>query len=194
LTFSAGYALWAKERRNLLLAQLSEWLDRERDNVRSAPKNIQIRGNFASQLTRLGLYEEAFEHYEALKEVAPKLWSLYFNLGIVCEKLGRFGDAEKNYKTSHELSPDNFEVSFSYATILGKRGKLLAALTVLTPLLQQYPDEARFLLLSGDLLWKRGEIDAARDAYVRASLLPGYQALALSKLRNLNKQVEVKNE
>lgn len=186
MAMNSGYALWAKERRDLLLSQLSEWLDRERAKVQSSPKNIMIREPFAYQLMQLGLYAEAFENYDALREFSPKNGSLYYKLGIVCERMGRFGDAEKNYKISHELSRDNAEAALRFATILVMRGKLSAANEVLLPLLQQHPEDGRFILLYANLLLNKGEVDAARAAYLRASLLPGYREQALSSLKNLN--------
>lgn len=195
MTVNSGYALWAQERRDLLLAQLSEWLDSQRVSIQAAPDNMNIRMYYANQLMRLGLYEEALTHYEALKEMTSTPGSLYAKLGMVSEKLRRLSAAEKYYKKSYESFPNSRDNAFNYARMLLTRGNLSAANEVVTVFLQRNPNDGLFLLLSGDVLLKRGEIVAARDAYLRASLQPGYQGLALPPLRILNSQLKgVKNE
>lgn len=187
LSFRKCYALWAQERRNLLNDQLSDWIYHESSKVRSSPDNLQIRLDFANQLMQLGLYSEAVEHYEALRRTGQNHWSLYSALAIAYERLGRLEDADKNYEISYELVPNNPEVSLAYAKNLMNRGKISAAYEIVGPLAQQVPNDARVFLLAGDLLRKKGDLKAARDAYLRASLLPGYQEQAIYQLNNLNK-------
>ena len=188
MSVNSGYKLWAQERRDFLIDQLSSWLDLQRASLKTAGANISQRLNFANQLMRLGLNEEALTNYEVLKTVMQKNWSLYYKLGIVSEKLRKFREAEEYFKASYEMAPNNKDSAFHYARILMNRSNLAAAEEVLALMLQQSPDDGRFLLLSGDVNWQRGKISAARAAYQRASLQPGYQGLGAAVLMDMDRK------
>lgn len=70
------------------------------------PKSQLARFKKASVLRKLGLYEQAVEELETLKEDIPEEAVLFYHLGLCYKALYDKGAAVRNFTTALSLEPD----------------------------------------------------------------------------------------
>ena len=79
----AGYVEWAQNLRKQSLSHLSGWLAEQGRLIAESPNDVKLKSEFGGYLIQLGLYAQARAYYKRAAKLAPKEWTLYYNLGIV---------------------------------------------------------------------------------------------------------------
>lgn len=134
-------------------------------------------------------WDVAEEQLRRAAELDPTHGSAWVDLGGIYLRSGRWESAVDVYRKAHQVMPDSANASFGLSQALAARGDLPAALQALEDLLQRKPDFADGWRLYGDVLYKGGNLERARQCWLKALGLGGGQEANLAALQ---KRLELK--
>jgi len=151
------------------------------------PDTPQALRRWAAQLDGSGRHEEAVAVYERLLSLEPAWADGWYNLGQAQWRARRFESALRSYQRALDLDiarPE--EVHLNRSVILARHlGRIDDAVHELEAALQRNPRCLPALLNLGNVCEQRGNRERARQCYDQALRVDPTQALALSRLPNL---------
>ena len=118
----------------------------------------------AEALLRSGRYEEAIASFRALAD-SPGTPGARRGLLRALAIVGRYDEAERTGRGY--VQAGSAEARVPLAEVLMTRGRLASADSVLAPATSGSPDSLRARVLRAEILWRRGERDAALRAFDR---------------------------
>lgn len=79
-----------------------------------AGKSYSSEFDFANNLAKKGLWEEAYMRWQKILDSGKESAALYNNIAIALENMGKPEEAEKAYKKALKLSPDSSKIKSNY--------------------------------------------------------------------------------
>ena len=139
--------------------------------ARAAAQKYKAQGNAALEA---GMAQEAAELYSRAIELDATDGVFYSNRSAARARLRRFADALRDAETAAELKPGWAKAHARQAAALSGLGEHERAAAAYARALELAPDTADVLNNYGFFEERRGNLEAARDAYARARdlLLP----------------------
>ena len=128
----------------------------------------ELYENVASEETKRGKVDEAFEHLNKALLLQPDSPSAHANLGVVLFQKGKVEDAIIHYKKALESKSDSAEVLNNLANALAEKGETEEAFATLNKALQIKPWYAEAHYNMGNFLLKQNKFDAAIEHYNKA--------------------------
>jgi len=187
-TFSlnaGGYVEWARNLRKQSLSHLSGWLAEQQRLISESPNDVKLKAEFGGYLIQLGLYDQAREYYQSAAQLAPKAWSLYYNLGIISDKQNDIESSFGYYEKALALSPGNMLVLENLAASALVQRKYRIAEGIYKEIVVKSPLNGKAWLGLGTTLEKMRNYSEAKLSYERASRLPSHSLQAELRLKKL---------
>jgi tetratricopeptide (TPR) repeat protein len=120
-------------------------------------------------LTELGRYDEAKRVLEYGLRKFPKSCALWTGLGILCDILGLYFDALKCFDTALRFNyGENSGPLYNKALILIRLGSYGDAASIIECLIEEYPEEPRYLAEKGFCCLEMGYPQEALHVFQRA--------------------------
>lgn len=113
----------------------------------------------------------------------PTLQAGWVDLGGIYLHTERWQSAADVYRKAVELRPDNVNASFGLAKALFAQGDLKGAAGTLDGLLARAPENADAWRTYGDVLYRDGDLDRARQCWLKALALGGGQQANLAAIQ-----------
>jgi len=113
-------------------------------------------------------WSEAERQLKRATTLNPDYSRAWVDLGGVHAHNGHWDSAAADYTQAVELQPDNANALFGLARAQVARGDSGSAMRALESLLARRPTDGDALVLYGDLQWKSGHQDEARQSWLRA--------------------------
>jgi anaphase-promoting complex subunit 3 len=88
-----------------MLLQNESALESLEEATKLGPGNPQAKFTRARILRKMNRFEEALDHFTAVRDFVPREASVHFEMGRVCKQLGRIDDAMKHFTTALDLDP-----------------------------------------------------------------------------------------
>jgi len=134
------------------------------------------RYNLAMALDMMGKTDEALPEYLTVVESNPAHADAWNNLGILYGKLGRSEDAVEAYRKALAARPDNAMVCLNLAKQILRTGEDKSeAIGLLDKVVKQRPDDPGLSNTLGVAYAMQGEMEKARENFLRATTLdPGF--------------------
>jgi tetratricopeptide (TPR) repeat protein len=180
-----GYVEWARNLREDSLPHLTNWLTEQGRLIAENPSDVKLRSDFGGQLLQLGLYDRAREQYANAVRLAPKAWSLYYNLGIVSDKQNDFGLSLGYYERALALSPGNMLVLANLASTAFVEKKYRKAENLYREITVNSPLNGKAWYALGRAQELMHNYSEAKLSYERAARLPNYSLKAEQSLKRL---------
>jgi tetratricopeptide (TPR) repeat protein len=108
---------------------------------RLAPGDDNLEQALANSLSRLGRFEEAKSHYEAILGRSPCYLGALTNLGAIYEQDGRVDDAIRSYETAIRCDASYPAAYRNLGAALARRGEIRRALEALRNAQRLQPDD-----------------------------------------------------
>jgi tetratricopeptide (TPR) repeat protein len=141
--------------------------------LRLAPKDVQLRNNFANFLAEQGESAEALSHYEQALAAAPSFEEARYNRALLLQKLGRLEEALAELERVAAVRPGEAKVQAARGSVLLSLGRLTEAAAAYDAALAADPNRATAAVGRARVAMERGEPDAP-DRYRHAlRLRPG---------------------
>jgi tetratricopeptide (TPR) repeat protein len=139
-----------------------------RTTIRKNPDCWMAHNNLGALLEKMGLIEEAMDHYQKALAINPNHAEAHNNLGILLERIGRTDKAMAHYMKALECYPNNAKVHNNLGVLLGKMGQTNEAMAHFKIALELDPNHAKTHNNLGLLLANWGRPDAAMAHYRKA--------------------------
>jgi Flp pilus assembly protein TadD len=133
-----------------------------------APKNPQIKADYATALLQCGLVNEGVEALEAAALLAPDNADIAANLAQGYQIAGRFRAARVVYEKAAELAPDDSAILNNLAVVLVALGDVNAAETAIRRAIALRPGETSYLVDLGYILVRQKRLQDAEIVLERA--------------------------
>jgi len=114
----------------------------------------------AERALSLGLYESAFEMFDALSQKNTKEPRILMGKAVSLQKIGRFDEAMEVYQILSDLQPKNIDVKINMLGLLGTKYPAVA-LRRLMDLYAQYPENAGVVAQLGISYANAGDVPSA---------------------------------
>ncbi len=169
LSINPNNATWNAQR-GYILEELERW-DEAASAYQTAlelePGDREVTAALGGALCRLGRFSQALEAFEELARHYPDFEPAYCNrIGIYAE-LGRHEQAEQMFYTAQELNDACPHCFFHMGTSLASRGEIERALYCWRRVLELEPDYIGVNRRIAEAYRAKGELEAARQYYVR---------------------------
>ncbi len=156
------------------------------------PEDMDVRGNYAVCLERLGFIELAVEEFNLVARARPNSSVAFYNLGNALFKKGDFERAKLSFKRSIGLNPNNYLAIVALGRSHMAQEENQLALIVLKKAVERNPSNHYAYLALGELYENTGAKGDALEAYKKAIQIsprdPASKA-ALSKLLDNSKSL-----
>jgi tetratricopeptide (TPR) repeat protein len=119
--------------------------------VEKYPNIPLLRSNLGAALAAQGHYSEAIAEYKRALKLEPNP-DVRLNLALAYYKAGDLDNAIQELKRVHSERPSNLQAITLLADCYLKSGQNKDVIALLTPVQQQYPDEASFTYMLGTAL------------------------------------------
>ncbi len=113
--------------------------------------------------------EESINALQEALKVSPDNAPLRIHLGDLLNSSARYDEAEKQYATALTLSPGNETAKLGLAYSCYQLGKYSQALVIVEDLIKQSKPPAKAFIIHSRLLIIFGELEKARQAYLRGT-------------------------
>lgn len=137
--------------------------ERYRSALQAAPRDFQLRQNFANFLFARKLYSEAVAEGEKVLEFLPHHPDVHHNLGVFLTAAGAYDEAEKQFRNALALNPDSAAAYIGLGKAQVNQGKEREAIESFSSALIRNPKEAESLLNVSQLWQKAGDLTKARE-------------------------------
>jgi tetratricopeptide (TPR) repeat protein len=97
--------------------------------IQRAPKDMDIRSNFADFLEAIGSFSEAAEQWRQVQQLRPNYFLSYFQEGRMLERLGDLESAKTAFQRTIALRPGMASAWFELSNIAASQGDLDLALS-----------------------------------------------------------------
>jgi len=128
-------------------------------------------------------WEAAEKHLGRATALDPTYGRAWVDLGGIYLHSGRWESAADVYRKALQLEPDSGNAGFGLARALASRGDLSGAAETLDKLLQRSPNDADGWLLYGDVLYKSGNLERARQCWLKSMGLGGGHRANVATIR-----------
>ncbi|MEN8821495.1 MAG: sulfotransferase [Abyssibacter sp.] len=136
-----------------------------KEAVRLAPDHSDARADLALTLMMAGQLEDSLEHWQRRLELAPNDAAAWHNFGKAFVDLKRYGEAGGAFERVLALDPNLVGTYMTYARAMQEAGDWTKAEAIWRRALQvPAAEQAGYIGLTG-LLFKRGRLDEALEAY-----------------------------
>ncbi|MGD8911072.1 MAG: tetratricopeptide repeat protein, partial [Chromatiales bacterium] len=129
--------------------------------VELAPESAQVHKNLGDCLFLLERFEEAMDAYADAYEIDPKNADLCVAIGRGWLETNALEEAGNWFHLASQLDETNVAAQCGLANIIREAGHIDRAIELLTPLLEQHPDEVEVLLSMADACWDNGDAEGA---------------------------------
>ena len=143
------------------LGRLEESEESYKKAIVLKPDYILAHFNLANMLKELDRLEESEEIYKKVIVLKPDFHDAYNNLGNTLQELSRLEEAEEIYKKVIVLKPDFHDAYNNLGITLKELSKLEEAEEIYSKAINLKPSFAKALLNRGQLLFDKGEFEAA---------------------------------
>ena len=133
-----------------------------REFLKDYPDAAEIRSNLGAALVRNGQFSEAITEYELALRKLPNNPQVRMNLALAYYKLGRLPEAVEQLKTLHRLQPLELKPALLMADCLLSMNQPGKAAEVLSPMIDEYPDDHAVVYMLGMALLKDNRIQQAQ--------------------------------
>ena len=164
---------------------MSGWLAEQGRLIAESPNDVKLKSEFGGYLIQLGLYDQARAYYKSAAKLAPKEWTLYYNLGIVSTKQNDIESSFGYYEKALALSPGNMLVLENLAATALVQKKLRIAEDIYKEITVKSPLNGKAWLALGKIQEARRNYSEAKLSFERASRLPNYALQAELRLKDL---------
>lgn len=145
----------------------------------------QIFGTVFNNLAGLTYFKGndqlAVEFYDRAIQLAPNNCEAMYNRGVVLRKLKRDRDALKDFNAALRIDINFVHCYLARARLLYESGEKTQAREDLGEAMRKRPDWPEPQMLNGIFLAKDGEIDAAKEAFLKVLVIdPGFNSARLA--------------
>lgn len=165
-------------------------------DIRNPRQVAALEHNLAIALKQQERYPEALELLEAAQTKVPDMPLADYNRGNTLQHLGRLEDAVKSYRQAIARNPLDMAAHEELNELLYRLGDDENFLRSYDDAALLYPEIGQIPLHKGNFLYLRGDLEAAREAFLRAvPLLPGSVtphdglALVLARLNEFDRAI-----
>lgn len=124
--------------------------------IRQYPDNTVFISTRASLYLRLKNYKMAISDYTTVIGLNPSDTEAYAYRGYAYSKTRELDKAKADFKTVTEKDPNNFMAAFSSAVVERMMGHDSEALTLLTLLIERFPDKAAPYVIKAEMESEKG--------------------------------------
>jgi len=151
--------------------QPEEALAHCRRAVELTPDSALVHKNLGDGLLQMDQLDEAMEAYADAFDIDPENGELCVAIGRVWLETNALEEAHSWFHKASLIDGTNIAAQCGLANINREAGNGEAAIELLTPLLQEHPDEVEVLLSLADALWDEGEAEGALEHLRRVQTL-----------------------
>ncbi len=137
-----------------------------------SPKNAPAWFDLGYAYLQLNDLPDAEAAFKTVTSISPGHASAYTNLGVIYHRLGRVDDAIASYRKQIEVAPRSQYASYNLARILATRGEWEEARTLAATAVELTANDTNRWAFLGKTQMKTGQIDEARQSFMRALALP----------------------
>jgi Flp pilus assembly protein TadD len=152
---------------------------------RSADEALAHR-RMGNVFDRMGRFAQAEVHYKKALKLSPKDPRIWNDAGYSYYLQGRWTEAERTLKTGSKIAPEDVKLKTNLGLTLAAAGRTKEAL----PLLSQYSGDAIGHANLGFLLAATGQVEMAREQYLKALAMRPSLDLARRALAQLDRAQE----
>ncbi len=182
-------SLWTYERNKVWGDEIVFW----KDCVEKSPKKARPHYNLGIALIKMGLVEEAIDHYLQALRIKPDFAKAHNNLGIALNKQDRMEEAVYHYLQALRIKSDFAQAHSNLGVVLDKQDRTEEAIDHYLQALQIKPDYAQAHNNLGAVLDKIGRTEEAIDHYLQVlRIMPDFEEAHYNLGIALNKQGRIK--
>jgi tetratricopeptide (TPR) repeat protein len=139
-----------------------------KEAVRYAPYNEDYHDILASLLFTQGMYGEAAEEYEYLAKILPDKIELNYFLAEVYTRMGEIGKAIDTYNALENVMGMHEALSMAKFQLYMTLKQSGEAFEEMEKLIDKYPSETRYMIMTGDLYLQQDDTVKALKYYNKA--------------------------
>jgi tetratricopeptide (TPR) repeat protein len=156
--------------------------------LKANPADAATRIMVAQSLVRLGKLDDAYEELQMIPEEARDLESRYA-IGRLQMARGDWKDARVTLLSVHEERRNEYDILRSLMLVEGRLEMLGESVARIEEAIEAEPENARLMILRGEVALATGDLEAAEKAYKRAIELEPEGIAAYSQLASLYQQM-----
>jgi tetratricopeptide (TPR) repeat protein len=172
-------------------------IDLALEKTRVEERRLIIAIALGKALTEHEMWNEAIKYLETAREILPGDYTANYYLGVsysslynletsLVEKAKLYDKAMGYIDTALKLRPDSADANYLKGILLFNNGESVTALEYFENILKRYPDDVEALLSVARIYFDWGELDQARNIYLRLeNLIPPEHPKAATVRRNL---------
>jgi tetratricopeptide (TPR) repeat protein len=139
-----------------------------REAIERAPRDFDLRCNFADFLEATGNANQAEEQWREVQRIMPRYYLGYFQQGRMLERLSELELARSAFRRTVELRPAMAQAWFELSNIDASQGNLPSAVEELERARRLQPRQPVFYACLGKLLSRMGRHDDALKSFRQA--------------------------
>jgi tetratricopeptide (TPR) repeat protein len=152
------------------------------DALATTPASQVLLFASGSVLFAWGRFHEALDRYRQAEEAGLVNSDLDLQLGWTCFRLHRLEEAEAHFRRAVARAPDSGPAWIALANLLETRGTLAQEAGEFVPILSQWPENYRALMLLAACRFHLGDKEGGTDTFWQATRLDPAQSQAWSNL------------
>ncbi|MBU1172953.1 MAG: tetratricopeptide repeat protein [Proteobacteria bacterium] len=135
------------------------------------PKDLGTFANFGDLYLAEKKYDQAHEHYDVIKKIAPDHYLAYVKIANLYETQGQTEKAFQELKKADDLSPDNPNVILPMVKLMAEQKRYPEAKALCQDQIDKKKDEPLYYNILGRLLFSEKKYDPSEKAFLKATEL-----------------------